>query len=205
MTDYRGINSLFNQQTTYPACRLSNKIWRPWPGAPNDSANLPSSPRCVRPFSEAPAILSYLPCTIFHHPGYHCTVCALSRRPFLTGAVWPHDLPESFDFFLFSLSLTVRKFSKSWKSKEESDEAENESSWIDTFHDYALKRDASVLWSIANDPQIFTRARATTRFVSRLNIARIALPRDTPRIFAYCYRRYSRQLKFLANAQIIAP
>ena len=128
MTDYRGINSLFNQQTTYPACRLSNKIWRPWPGAPNDSANLPSSPRCVRPFSEAPAILSYLPCTIFHHPGYHCTVCALSRRPFLTGAVWPHDLPESFDFFLFSLSLTVRKFSKSWKSKEESDEAENESS-----------------------------------------------------------------------------
>lgn len=40
MTDYRGINSLFNQQTTYPACRLSNKIWRPWPRAPNDS--LPS-------------------------------------------------------------------------------------------------------------------------------------------------------------------
>lgn len=37
MTDYRGINSLFNQQTTYPACRLSNKIWRPWPRAPNDS------------------------------------------------------------------------------------------------------------------------------------------------------------------------
>ena len=64
MTDYRGINSLFNQQTTYPACRLSNKIWRPSPGAPNDSANLPSSPRCVRPFTEAPAILSYLPCTI---------------------------------------------------------------------------------------------------------------------------------------------
>lgn len=31
MTDYRGINSLFNQQTAYPACRLSNKVWRPWP------------------------------------------------------------------------------------------------------------------------------------------------------------------------------
>lgn len=33
MTDCRCINSLFNQQTVCPACRLSNKIWRPWPGA----------------------------------------------------------------------------------------------------------------------------------------------------------------------------
>lgn len=42
MTDYRRINSLFNQQTTYPACRLSNKIWRTWPRAPNESAAAPS-------------------------------------------------------------------------------------------------------------------------------------------------------------------
>lgn len=49
MTDYRGINSLFNQQTTYPACRLSNKIWRPWPRAPNDS---------LSPFTSSPP--SYL-------------------------------------------------------------------------------------------------------------------------------------------------
>jgi len=46
MTDYRGINSLFNQQTAWPACRLSNKIWRPWPeGRPS----LPASHRKVAP------------------------------------------------------------------------------------------------------------------------------------------------------------
>lgn len=46
MTDYRGINSLFNQQTVFSACRLSNKIWRPWPGATGEES--PSSRRLRR-------------------------------------------------------------------------------------------------------------------------------------------------------------
>lgn len=49
MTDYRGINSLFNQQTACPACRLSNKIWRPCPRAKRaESAALP--PVALLPF-----------------------------------------------------------------------------------------------------------------------------------------------------------
>lgn len=91
MTDYRGINSLFNQQTTYPACRLSNKIWRPWPRAPNDS---------LPPFSLVFARSSTrLPIARSLH---------FARGPFLTAA-WPSIIPFSnlilfFFSFLFLLS-----------------------------------------------------------------------------------------------------
>lgn len=52
MTDYRGINSLFNQQTACPACRLSNKIWRPCPRGKTSRVRCPPA---GRPFT----ILSY--------------------------------------------------------------------------------------------------------------------------------------------------
>lgn len=95
MTDYRGINSLFNQQTTYPACRLSNKIWRPWPRAPNDSL----------PFYRAlvPSPLFSLVFARSLHPFTHCTLSALCARPFLTAACLTLDysLFQS-HFFFFS-------------------------------------------------------------------------------------------------------
>lgn len=50
MTDYRGINSLFNQQTACPACRLSNKIWRPCPGAKRAEFLPPSHRSPLLPF-----------------------------------------------------------------------------------------------------------------------------------------------------------
>lgn len=55
MTDHRGINSLFNQQTVFSACRLSNKIWRPWPGATGEESVLPPPP------SSPPRSLALLP------------------------------------------------------------------------------------------------------------------------------------------------
>ena len=144
MTDYRGINSLFNQQTTYPACRLSNKIWRPSPGAPNDSANLPSSPRCVRPFTEAPAILSYLPCTIPPPPRLPlhglCTFApAIFNRSRLCPSIYSSlsNLTFSLSFVSFVLLVFTVFLAKVWRTKKKVDEAENESSRIGI----ALKRE----------------------------------------------------------------
>lgn len=97
MTDYRGINSLFNQQTTYPACRLSNKIWRPWPRAPNDSL-----PFYLPPF--LPPI-----CTILH-PFTHCTLSALCARAIFNGRLTLDYFPFPISFLFSFLFLPQVRF-----------------------------------------------------------------------------------------------
>lgn len=100
MTDYRGINSLFNQQTTYPACRLSNKIWRLWPGAPNDSTLL---------FPDAFALLpGPLPffriCTILHP-------VTIARSVHFTPAIFNRRLPLDYSLFESSFPFICLFFS----------------------------------------------------------------------------------------------
>lgn len=66
MTDYRGINSLFNQQTASPACCLSNKIWRPCPGADQARSWPPLSSSLRAPTRSVPSacIAAYPPSSI---------------------------------------------------------------------------------------------------------------------------------------------
>lgn len=106
MTDYRGINSLFNQQTTYPACRLSNKIWPPCPGAPNDSALLFARPLFTQPPSYAPPPRCYCTLRALCDAHFFWTAGTLVRLPSVRSSRCLISLLSRFLAFLYvSVSL----------------------------------------------------------------------------------------------------